>query len=80
MKQFSRFVRDEPGATAIEDGMAAALISVLLISVVTLIGRSLITKFSTIASPRGREFLPGVSSLPDFREIRRQIFPPKSWA
>jgi len=54
MLQFSRFIRDESGATAIEYGLIAALISVVIIGTVTLIGTRLNTKFSTIASTLGR--------------------------
>ncbi len=50
MKQFSRFLGDESGATAIEYGLIAALISVVIIGSVTLIGSRLNARFSTIAS------------------------------
>jgi len=46
----SRFVRDESGATAIEYGLIAALISVVIITVLTTIGTSLQAKFQTVAS------------------------------
>jgi pilus assembly protein Flp/PilA len=46
---FSRFVRDESGATAIEYGLIAALISVVIITGLTAIGGSLNTMFNTIA-------------------------------
>jgi pilus assembly protein Flp/PilA len=46
---FSRFVRDESGATAIEYGLIAALISVVIITGLTLIGGSLNTMFTTVA-------------------------------
>lgn len=46
----SRFVRDESGATAIEYGLIAALISVVIITALTTIGTSLNAKFTTIAS------------------------------
>ena len=49
-KIVSRFVKDESGATAIEYGLIAALISVVIIAVLTLVGENLNTKFSTIAS------------------------------
>ena len=47
---FSRFVRDESGATAIEYGLIAALISVVIIAAVTTLGGNLKTVFSTVAS------------------------------
>jgi pilus assembly protein Flp/PilA len=46
----SGFVRDESGATAIEYGLIAALISVFIIGAVTVVGNNLNTKFSSIAS------------------------------
>jgi pilus assembly protein Flp/PilA len=46
----SRFVRDESGATAIEYGLIAALISVVIIGVLTSIGSSLNTKFTSVNS------------------------------
>jgi pilus assembly protein Flp/PilA len=45
---FSRFVKDESGATAIEYGLIAAGISVAIIAVVNGIGGTLNTKFSSI--------------------------------
>jgi pilus assembly protein Flp/PilA len=38
---FARFAQDESGATAIEYGLIAALISVALIAAATLVGTSL---------------------------------------
>jgi pilus assembly protein Flp/PilA len=46
---FLRFVRDESGATAIEYGLIAALISVVIITGLTLIGGSLNTMFTRVA-------------------------------
>lgn len=46
---FSRFVRDESGATAIEYGLIAALISVVLITVLTTLGGNLQAKFQAVA-------------------------------
>lgn len=40
---FSRFVRDESGATAIEYGLIAALIAVVIITTLQLIGTNLDT-------------------------------------
>lgn len=50
MSLFSRFLKDEAGATAIEYGLLAALISVVIIGAVTTIGTKLNTAFTTIAS------------------------------
>jgi pilus assembly protein Flp/PilA len=44
----TRFAKDESGATAIEYGLIAALISVVLITVLGLVGTSLNTKFTSI--------------------------------
>lgn len=48
MKLFARFAQDESGATAIEYGLIAALISVAIIGAVTLLGGSLKETFETI--------------------------------
>jgi pilus assembly protein Flp/PilA len=44
-----RFTTDESGVTAIEYGLIAALISVIIIGAVTTVGTSLSTTFSTVA-------------------------------
>jgi pilus assembly protein Flp/PilA len=49
-KLISRFVRDESGATAIEYGLIAALIAVVIITVLTTIGSNLNTKFTSVAT------------------------------
>lgn len=49
-KTITRFLRDDSGATAIEYGLIAALIAVVIISAVTLVGSNLTTTFSTIAA------------------------------
>ena len=46
----SRFVRDESGATAIEYGLIAALISVVIITVLTTVGTNLSAKFNAVAT------------------------------
>jgi pilus assembly protein Flp/PilA len=46
---FARFVRDESGATAIEYGLIAALIAVVVIGAVTLVGTNLSSTFGTVA-------------------------------
>jgi pilus assembly protein Flp/PilA len=47
---FSRVLHDENGATAIEYGMVAALVSVVIISAITAVGTSLSATFSSVAS------------------------------
>ena len=44
----SKLMRDESGATAIEYGLIAALISVVIIVAITAVGTQLSTVFSTI--------------------------------
>ena len=46
---FSRFVRDESGATAIEYGLIAALIAVVIITVVGSVGTNLSNTFGSVA-------------------------------
>jgi pilus assembly protein Flp/PilA len=46
----SRFVRDESGATAIEYGLIAALIAVVIIGAITLVGTNLSTTFNTVST------------------------------
>ena len=43
-------LRDERGATAIEYGLIAALISVAIITAVTLVGTNLTATFNSVAS------------------------------
>lgn len=45
-----RFVRNESGATAIEYGLIAALISVVIITAVTLVGGNLSNTFQSVAN------------------------------
>lgn len=47
-KFVSRFVKDESGATAIEYGLIAALIAVVIIGAVTALGGQLKTTFEAI--------------------------------
>ena len=47
---FVRFVKDESGVTAIEYGLIAGLISVLIIGAVTLIGTQLNLVFQAIVA------------------------------
>ncbi len=50
MNLISRFVRDESGATAIEYGLIAALIAVVIITGVTAVGTNLSTTFTTLST------------------------------
>ena len=45
-----RFVQNQSGATAIEYGLIAGLISVVIIGAVTVIGTNLSAKFTTVAN------------------------------
>lgn len=45
-----RFAKDESGATAIEYGLIAGLISVVILTVLTTIGKNLNTKFTNISN------------------------------
>ena len=48
MKKILRFLKDEEGVTAIEYGLIAALIAVLIVAAVTAIGLKLQGTFETI--------------------------------
>ena len=50
---FSRFVRDESGATAIEYGLIAALIAVVIIGAVSAVGTGLTNTFTTVSGKLG---------------------------
>ena len=52
-KLFSRFAKDESGATAIEYGLIAALIAVVIISAVTALGTTIKTKFNAVVPGMG---------------------------
>jgi pilus assembly protein Flp/PilA len=45
-----RFARDESGATAIEYGLIAALIAVVIIAVLKNVGTNLSTKFTAVST------------------------------
>jgi pilus assembly protein Flp/PilA len=47
---FSRFLRDETGVTAIEYGLIAALISVVIIGAATAVGNNLAGVFNGISA------------------------------
>ena len=46
----SRYARDESGATAIEYSLVAALISIVIVAVLTTVGTKLRAKFTTVSS------------------------------
>lgn len=52
-KLFSRFLKDESGATAIEYGLIAALISVAIITGATTLGTALNGTFANISTKMG---------------------------
>jgi pilus assembly protein Flp/PilA len=50
LKVIRTFAKDESGATAIEYGLIAALVSVAAIGALTAMGNSLSTMFNTVSS------------------------------
>jgi pilus assembly protein Flp/PilA len=50
MNKFQRFVKDESGATAIEYGLIAAGIAVVIITAVKSVGNNLSTVFNNVAA------------------------------
>jgi len=48
-KLFGKFLRDESGATAIEYGLIAALIAVVVIGAVTAVGTNLSATFTSVS-------------------------------
>jgi pilus assembly protein Flp/PilA len=50
MKTFSAFLKDESGATAIEYGLIAAGISIVIIASVNSVGTTLNGTFSTVST------------------------------
>ena len=50
MQMLAKFLRDESGATAIEYGLIAALISVAIIAGVSLTGSQLASTFNNVGS------------------------------
>jgi pilus assembly protein Flp/PilA len=50
MEKFMRFLKDEEGVTAIEYGLIAALIAVVIILAVTLVGNELSDTFSEVGN------------------------------
>ena len=51
MSRVFAFLKDESGATAIEYGLIAAGISIVIIASVNAVGSSLNTTFDTVATP-----------------------------
>lgn len=49
-KHLQRFVQDESGVTAIEYGLIAALIAIVIIGALTAVGGSLNTLFTTVST------------------------------
>lgn len=52
-KLFARFLKDESGATAIEYGLIAALISVAIIAGASALGNSLSNTFTNLSTTMG---------------------------
>ena len=50
MSTMRKFLQDESGATAIEYGLIAALVSVAIIAMLTLLGDNLNATFKTVAN------------------------------
>ena len=50
ISMLSKLIRDESGATAIEYGLIAALIAVVIILAVTAVGTNLSATFNTVAT------------------------------
>jgi pilus assembly protein Flp/PilA len=46
----TRFAQDRSGATAIEYGLIAALVSVVIIGVLTTVGKNLLAVFTSVAT------------------------------
>jgi pilus assembly protein Flp/PilA len=49
----NKFIKDESGATAIEYGLIAGLVSVVIIVAVTAVGTKLSTTFNSVGSALG---------------------------
>jgi pilus assembly protein Flp/PilA len=50
MKSVKRFLKEEEGVTAIEYGLIAALIAVVIVTAVTAVGTKLIAVFNSIVT------------------------------
>ena len=49
MSSLEMFLRDEQGATAVEYGLIAALVSVAIITILGTLGNNLVATFQTVA-------------------------------
>ncbi|HLH49006.1 MAG TPA: Flp family type IVb pilin [Roseiarcus sp.] len=49
-KALKKFIREESGATAIEYGLIASLIALVIIGAITVVGTKLQTTFNEVAS------------------------------
>ncbi len=50
MKTLAKLFRDESGATAIEYGLIAALVAVVIVTALTTVGSNLKNTFNTVAT------------------------------
>jgi pilus assembly protein Flp/PilA len=50
MKKFAAFLKNESGATAIEYGLIAGLIAVVIITAISTVGTNLSAKFNAVAN------------------------------
>lgn len=53
MNLIKKFIRDEDGVTAIEYGLIAALIAVVIIGATTVVGTSVCATFNSVATALG---------------------------
>lgn len=53
MNTFQTLIQDEEGATAIEYGLIAALVSVAVITILGTLGDNLVTTFTTVSDGLG---------------------------
>ena len=53
LRIFKKFAKDEEGATAIEYGLIAALIAVVIIGALTTLGTNMSSRFKRVASAVG---------------------------
>jgi len=61
MKIFARFAKDESGATAIEYGLIAALMAIVVIAAIGIIGPSLQNTFTGISETLDNPTVAGVT-------------------
>lgn len=54
MKKLQQFLKNENGATAIEYGLIAALIAVVITAGVTNLGKNVGSRFNTVATSVGK--------------------------